>query len=164
MTNLATNLIHGTGAVLRDAALGAWLGLWILGVGGRIAMRAVALALGQPPAFDMGGTLTVVASGTAAGAAGALLYAASRAAGGWLAHRRPAEGGRADAGARPLRLALFAALLALVTARGLQGSPGPTWAFWLLVAAYGAALEIAQTRRARDAGRPTVQPSSLQTS
>jgi hypothetical protein len=140
------------GALLRDAALGAWLGLWLLGVGGRIAMRVVAVALGQAPVLGAG-TLTVVAAGVLAGAAGALLYAVSRAV--------AARVGRAWV--RPLRLALFAALLALVTARGLQGSPGPTWLFWVLVGAYGVALDVALVRRARAATRPALEASAAAT-
>ena len=146
--------IRGTAsALLREAALGAWLGLWFLGIGSRIAMRANGVALGQPPMLNTGGTITVIACGAAAGVAGALFYALSRvvaarlAGGTWAAN---AQG----TWVRPLRLTLFAALLAFVTARGLAGSPGPTWYFWLLVAAYGASLEFALVRRARNSARP----------
>lgn len=124
--------------LLREIALGAWLGLWVLGVGGRIAMRAVALAQDRPPALSGGGTLTVVAAGTLAGAAGALLHALARR--GTRSWRGPQRS--------PLRLALFAALLALVTARGLHGSPGPTWPFWFLVATYAIAFDVGLARRA----------------
>jgi hypothetical protein len=132
--------------LLRDVAVGAALGTALLGVGGRIAMRVVALSLGQALLLNAGGTLTVIASGAAAGAAGALLHALSRVVtrrihGPW---------------ARPARVTVFAALLALVTARGLSGSPGPTWLFWLLVAAYGAALDYMLSRRA-----PSLPPLSL---
>jgi hypothetical protein len=159
-----TSLIREAGALLRDAALGALLGLLFLGIGGRIAMRAVAITLGQPPVLDSGGTMTVIAAGTAAGAAGALLYAISRSASGLLVRWQLVRSAQGGAWARALRLTLFAALLALVTARGLRGSPGPTWLFWLLVAAYGTALEVALVRRAREVRRLAAQPGSLQTS
>ena len=127
-------------ALLWEIALGAWLGLWILGAGGRVAMRLVAHALDQSPAWTVGGTLAVVAMGAVAGAAGAAFYAVSRAAA-----RLVGQGARA----RTLQLALFGTLLVLVTLRGLSGSPGPTASFWLLVAAYGVALDRVMVRRAR---------------
>jgi hypothetical protein len=126
---------------LRTMAVGGALGLLFLGAGGRLAMRVNALGIAQPPALSVSGTITVLACGAAAGAAGALLHALS----GALARLAPA------AWNRPMRLAIFAALLALVTSRGLSGSPGPAWAFWLLVAAYGAALEAVLARRAHGA-------------
>ena len=138
-------------ARLREVALGAGLGLLFLGVGGRVAMRMVAVALGQPPALALGGTLTVVAAGVAAGIAGALLHAISRAAATRLVGagaRRDGDRAHGATWVRVVRLTLFAVLLALVTARGLRGSPGPTWSFWLLVAAYGAALEVGLARLA----------------
>jgi len=67
-----------------------------------------------------------------------------------------------------VRVALFAALLALVTARGLHGSPaGPAAAFWPLVLGYGVWLDRALARRARarrraapgDASAPAVAPA-----
>jgi hypothetical protein len=119
--------------LLREVSLGAGLGLVLLGIGGRVAMRVVALSQDQPPVLSGGGTLTVVAAGAAAGAVGALLHALVRL--GTRSWRGP--------GLSLLRLTLFVVLLALVTARGLHGSPGPTWLFWLLVAAYAAALQAA---------------------
>ena len=136
------------GAFLREAALGTWLGFWLLGVGGRLAMRVTAMGLGEEPALSGGGTLTVVAAGAAAGAA---LHPASRAAANRLG------GGRAR-----VRLALFALLLTLVTARGLQGSPGTHLLFWLLVAAYGAALDRVLARRAAGS-TDSVTPTTLRT-
>ena len=121
---------------VRRLLLGGWLGLLVLGIGGRLVMRAIALATGAPPAFNLGGTLTVVGSGIAAGVAGAVLYTASDA----VARRVP----RAQ---RVVRGGLFVLLLALVTMRGLQGTPpGPSAAFWPLVAVY-AALFLVLARR-----------------
>ena len=128
-------------ALIDELLLGAWLGLIVLGGGGRAVMRGIALATDAPSALTVGGTVTVLAAGAAAGAAGALLHALARAAAAWGA------GGRTSA-----RVARFAALLALGTARGLHGSPaGPAAAFWPLVLVYGAWLLRALARRARRA-------------
>src|SRR5688500_16312639 len=145
---LMRTIHEATGALFREVMLGALLGLVILGVGGRIAMRVVAVDLGQPPSFDAEGTLTVILAGAAAGAAGMLLYAISRAVARLIASGRQAPH---SGWTRLLRLTMFAALLALVTARGLGGSPGPKWMFWVVVALYGAVLELALVRRARKA-------------
>ena len=137
----------GFRALLRDATHGAWLGLLVLGVGGRAVMRGIALATGQAPALNVGGTLTVLAAGVGAGVAGALLHAVARAVAARVA------GGRAW-----VRLAIFAALLALVTARGLHGSPAATAAwFWPLVALYGA-LFVRIVARSRPAMSTLADP------
>jgi hypothetical protein len=117
-----------------EVLVGAGLGLLVLGGGGRAVMRAIALFGGAPPAVSVGGTVTVLAAGTAAGAAGALLHALSRAGAARIA------GGRAG-GRAAVHIALFAALLTLVTARGLHGSPPRQAAgFWPLVLIYGVLL------------------------
>src|SRR5512132_1865484 len=65
--------------MLRDELLtGVWLGFLILGVGGRAVMRGIALMTDAPSAVSVGGTVTVLAAGTAAGIGGALLHALSR--------------------------------------------------------------------------------------
>ena len=120
-----------------ETFLGAWLGLLVLGVGGRAVMRGIALATDAPSAVSVGGTVTVVALGAAAGIGGALLHALSRGIASRFAHGHAA-----------VRVVLFGALLALVTARGLHGSPsGPATAFWPLVVVYGAVLEWLVARR-----------------
>jgi hypothetical protein len=125
--------------LLRDAATGAWLGLLVFGVGGRVVMRAIATMTDVPGAFTLGGTFTVLACGVGAGLGGAALHAIARAAAGRLA------GGRAW-----VRLALFAALLALVTARGLNGSPTrPALLFWPLVALFAVLFARRAARRGR---------------
>lgn len=61
------------GAVRRFAIAllaGAGVGLVILGVGGRIAMRIIAIVAGQAPGFSVGGTLDVVLVGGMWGAPG----------------------------------------------------------------------------------------------
>jgi hypothetical protein len=61
----------------RDGVLlGAALGAVILGAGGRVAMRAAALAVEQEPAFTIGGSATVVGAGTITGVAAAAYFLA----------------------------------------------------------------------------------------
>jgi hypothetical protein len=142
--------MHAAGArtLLNEVLLGAGLGLVVLGVGGRAVMRGIALVTDAPSAVSVGGTVSVLAAGAAAGAAGALLHALARAAAAWGA------GGRSS-----VRLVLFAALLALVTARGLHGSPpGPAAAFWPLVLVYAGSLVRVLARRARQAGSGSSAP------
>jgi hypothetical protein len=55
--------------------LGIAIGLPILGVGGRVAMRVIANATDVTPGFSFGGTMTVVFLGVVSGAAGGLIYA-----------------------------------------------------------------------------------------
>ena len=134
---------HETRALLREALIGAGLGLLILGAGGRAVMRAIALFAGAPAAISVGGTLTVLAAGAAAGAAGVLLHALSR----MVATRVVRGRGRMrDA----LHLALFASLLVGVTARGLHGSPPrQAMGFWPLVLVYGVLLVRVLARRSQ---------------
>ena len=138
--------------MLRDELLtGVWLGFLILGVGGRAVMRGIALMTDAPRAVSVGGTVTVLAAGTAAGIGGALLHALSR-----LAAAR-VGGGRTAA-----RVVLFGALLALVTARGLHGAaPGPSAAFWPLVLVYGVLLERFVLRRERARLVPSAPPAPV---
>lgn len=120
-----------------EVLVGAILGFLVLGVGGRAIMRGIALATDAPRAVTVGGTVTVIAAGAAAGVAGALIHALSRGIASRAAHGHPA-----------VRVALFGALLTLVTARGLHGSPsGPALAFWPLVFAFGALQDWITTRR-----------------
>ena len=129
--------------LLPALALGAGAGLLVLGVGGRVAMRLIALRDGTPPAATVGGTATVLALGVASGVAGAALLLLSDAAARRIARRRPGARDR-------VRRGLFAALLLLVTLRGLRGSP-PVGvpAFLPLVALFGVLLEGAAARRVR---------------
>ena len=55
--------------------VGAAIGLATLGVGGRIAMRAIAMVQGTPGGFSLGGTMTVVLLGAANGALGGVIRA-----------------------------------------------------------------------------------------
>jgi hypothetical protein len=115
--------------------LGAGVGLVVLGVGGRIAMRAIALASHTPSAFSVGGTATVVLLGVASGVGGGLLYA--------LLYRlvpRP----------RFVRSGLFGITLVLLTLRGLRPvQPLAIEWFMPLALAYGAIVDVAYTARYR---------------
>jgi len=123
-------------AIGKEAVLGAGIGLFVLGIGGRIVMRAIAVRTGAIPSFTLGGTLSIVAFGAAAGALGALFHLLAR-----VAARRVARGSTA------VRLLVFFALLVLVTLRGLHGSPPASAAlFWPLVLVYGVTLDRALGR------------------
>lgn len=63
---------------IRGAVLGALLGTLCLGIGGRAAMRGIAIAQGAAPGLSLGGTLTVVFLGALAGLAAGLVYVATR--------------------------------------------------------------------------------------
>jgi hypothetical protein len=57
-----------------DLVRGTFLGLLILGIGGRLLMRVIAHMEGRIPAFTLDGSLTVVFAGTVAGAFSGLIY------------------------------------------------------------------------------------------
>ena len=125
-------MIATTNLWLRGVALGAVVGLPVLGVGGRIAMRAIAELTGVPPAFSPSGTLTVLLMGIASGVGGGVLYAALA----WLLPSR-----------RPMRGALFALGLVLLTLRGLSPATSLSLAlFTPLALAYGVLFEQAWHR------------------
>ena len=63
---------------LRDLVAGAVLGALVLGLGGRLAMRLLALAIDRGPAFSIGGTAEVVAYGAIVGVMSAALFAMAR--------------------------------------------------------------------------------------
>lgn len=115
--------------------LGAGVGLLVLGVGGRVAMRAIAIANGTPPAFSIGGTATVVWLGLVSGLGGGLIYV--------VLYRfvpRP----------RLLRTALFAIAVVLLTLRGLRPvQPHALEWFLPLALGYGAIVDVAFTKWAR---------------
>lgn len=134
--------------VRSELLLGAILGCVVLGIGGRLVMRGIALATDAPGAVTVGGTVTVVAAGAAAGIGGAVLHVLSRGIASRIAHGHAA-----------VRVALFGSLLALVTARGLHGSPsGPAMAFWPLMFAFGALQDWITTRRIASRARERTDP------
>lgn len=67
--------------IWRKAAIGLVAGIAggvVLGIGGRAAMRVIALAAGLSPGFSPGGTVEVAVTGLIIGAPGALLFALLR--------------------------------------------------------------------------------------
>jgi hypothetical protein len=119
--------------------LGAGVGLVILGVGGRVAMRAIAIANNTPAGFSIGGTATVVFLGLVTGVGGGLLYAL-------LSQLIPR--------AWLLRSGMFGAALVLLTLRGLRPmQPLALEWFMPLALTYGALVDVSYTiwrrRRAR---------------
>jgi hypothetical protein len=105
----------------------------VLGVGGRLAMRGVALAGGSPAVFTAEGTITVLLAGTASGAGGGLLLAMIER---WVpAPRWP-------------RRALFLVACLLVALRGLHPVTATSAALFVpLVVIYAVALGAAWERR-----------------
>jgi hypothetical protein len=57
---------------------GATMGLLVGGIGGRAAMRLIAVGQGRTPSFTLRGSLVVVAAGTILGAAVGVLYVVVR--------------------------------------------------------------------------------------
>jgi hypothetical protein len=139
--------------VLDEVLIGVGLGALVLGVGGRVVMRVIAVVTDRPLLLSVGGTITIIAAGAAAGAAGGVLHAISRVV--------TARGG---SGSTVLRVGLFALLLGLVTWRGLHGTPAAqAVAFWPLVAIYGVLLERGSARhrqRRSWSGRMTPTPAA----
>src|SRR5690349_9676665 len=84
---------------------GALLGVVLLGIGGRMGMRLIALANGQTPILTFGGTVAVTLLGAAAGAGIAVIFLLSR----FAAPRH-----------RAVRLSLFAGVCGLLMLRGLH--------------------------------------------
>ncbi len=129
--------------------LGGAVGFVVLGIGGRIAMRAIGIANGVPTGFSIGGTATVVLLGLASGIGGGLLYA--------LLYRfvlRP----------RLVRSALFTLALVLLTLRGLRPiQPLALEWFMPLALGYGAIVDViysrwASRRTARTVSESTTSP------
>ena len=112
---------------------GIALGLPILGIGGRVAMRVIANATNVAPGFTFGGTMTVVLLGAVSGAAGGLIYAAL---GRFLPNRTV------------VRSVLFGVILLLLTLRGLRPATTLSLGLFLpLTLVYGALMDYAYRRR-----------------
>ena len=119
---------------LQGPLLGAAIGLPILGGGGRVAMRGIAVFTGAPGGFTAEGTLTVLLLGTASGFAGGTIYAI-------LAALLPRK--------RSWRDLIFAIVLCLLTLRGLNPVTMLSLALFLPpVVVYGVLLEWAWHRMA----------------
>ena len=67
--------------LLRTLFLGAMLGALIIGGGGRVVMRLLALLIDRPTGFSIGGSLEVVAYGAFLGLGGGLIKFASKSVG-----------------------------------------------------------------------------------
>lgn len=132
MTTIALRWRSAAEPLLVGLILGAAVGFVVLGIGGRLAMRGIAIATNTPPGFSIGGTATVVFLGLVSGIGGGLLYA--------ILHRfipRP----------RLVRSALFALSILLLTLRGLRPFP-PLAIEWFvpLTLGYGAIVDVLYSR------------------
>ena len=107
---------------------GALIGLVVLGVGGRVGMRLVALEIGQPAAFTPEGSIAVALLGAASGAIAAVIFLLLRTA---LPTRRWIRG------------ALFWTILGAIALRGLSPvSAFSASVFLPLFLVYGVLLHV----------------------
>jgi hypothetical protein len=117
---------------IRGPLLGAAIGLPVLGLGGRLAMRAIAVRSAAPLTGTVEGTLKVLLAGAASGTIAGGVYALLA----WLLPSR-----------RTLRVCTFALLLTAVTLRGLHPvQPYPLALFTPLVVLFGVVFEAAWHR------------------
>ncbi len=137
---------------VRGPLLGVLAGLPILGIGGRLCMRAIAALTGAPTAFTLEGTLTVVAAGAGSGLVAGGLYAI-------LARLLPRRRWHRDL--------VFVLLMAWLTARGLHPvRPLPLALFGSLMALFVVAFLAAWHRGvlAHDARMPLAEAARSLTS
>ena len=112
--------------------VGAVTGLFILGVGSRIAMRQIALLSGAPGGFTVEGTITVLFMGVVSGVAGAVIRGLTT------------IGGRLSGLAG---FAIFAIACVLIALRGLNPlDANRIYLFMPLIALYVLAVEVAWRR------------------
>jgi hypothetical protein len=129
--------------------VGAAAGFVVLGIGGRIAMRAIAIASNAPPSFTLDGTFTVILLGLLTGVGGGLLYA--------VLHRLIPQ-------RRMLRSALYGFVIVLLTLRGLRPiQPFALEWFMPLTLSYGIVVDMLFTRWAsrRSTGPPRDHAQSV---
>ena len=114
--DLRSNLIRGT-----------LLGFLILGIGGRLLMRVVAVMQGTAPAWTFGGTMTVVFLGAVSGFGAGLIY---------YLLRRFVD--------KPwLSTVAFITVCGLISWRGVKGaSPGSQAMFMALAIAYLVIIDV----------------------
>lgn len=114
--------------------MGAVLGLPILGIGSRIAMRIVAVGSNSPGAFTLEGSLTVIFFGVVAGLAGGAIYAI-------LARFLPRR--------TAIRSMVFGVIIVLLTLRGVSPATPFTLSLFLpLTVAYAVLLDVIWRRSA----------------
>ena len=108
--------------------LGAIIGAFVLGGGGRIAMHVIARATTGTGSFTLGGTLTVIALGAISGLVGALFLIGAR---------------RVFSKWSPTPTVVYWALLILVTLRGINPvEPLKVAVFFPVVIVFGLALQL----------------------
>jgi hypothetical protein len=118
---------------LAGLLLGTLLGAFILGVGGRVAMRLIAVATSGTGSFSIGGTVTVIALGALSGAVGALLLLGTN---------------RFLRRHRLIGFLVFWTALLLLTLRGLRPLDPLRLALFLpLVGLFGSALQLLLSKR-----------------
>lgn len=118
---------------VRHALIGLGVGAVVLGIGGRVAMRGIAVLSGAPPGFSFGGSLTVVFLGAVSGLVGAVILMGLRV---FLPRRWF------------LQTIIFYAVLVLITLRGLRPVDSQRLFLFLpLVLIYGFLLRVLSRRR-----------------
>lgn len=121
-------VMRGRRQVLRTILVAAAIGAIILGLGGRLAMFAIAWLNTGAGAFTLGGTSTVIAMGALSGAAGGVILSGLRAV---VRRRWP-----------PTTTVLFWGALIGITLRGLRPLDGQRLVLFLpLVLAFGLLLQ-----------------------
>ncbi len=106
---------------------GTLVGLFVLGIGGRLLMRVIAHMEGRTSVFTPEGTLTVVLAGTVAGAFSGLIYYVLR-----RFVRQPW-----------LRTVAFIVVCELITWRGVHGLlPRPQLMFMALALVYLVIIDV----------------------
>ncbi len=119
---------------LRYSLIGAGVGAVVLGIGGRLAMRGIAVLSGAPPSFTFGGSLRVVLMGALSGLGGAWILKVLRF---FLARRWL------------IQTLLFYAIIVLITLRGLKPVDSQRLVLFLPVVLLYAFLVRVLTRRRR---------------
>ena len=113
--------------------VGAVVGLPILGIGSRIAMRLVVVGTDRPGAFTVEGSLTVIFFGVVAGLAGGAIYAI-------LARFLPRR--------TAIRSIIFGVIIVLLTLRGVSPASAFTLSLFLpLTVAYAILIDVIWRRR-----------------
>ncbi len=131
---------------LRYSLIGAGVGAVVLGIGGRLAMRGIAVLSGAPPSFTFGGSLRVVLMGALSGLGGAWILKVLRF---FLARRWL------------IQTLLFYAIIVLITLRGLKPVDSQRLVLFLPVVLLYAFLVRVLTRRRRTlAAGPVVEELS----